>query len=158
MKRCKQQKWNFGSCSNLVKFWCLLFLYIAAAFFDYFFCLLVSLTNKMYHLTAGVKAALGGLLVPALDWSRTEAEELPVPCRQEELIPVVTPSPSPHGSFQTAQNYATAGVTTGTDITELAIHHLWHRSYFRKYCFGTFRNNHIKVGAVLCFTGRSCRQ
>lgn len=46
------------------------------------------------------KTSLCGLLAPTLDWSRTEAEELPVPCRQEELIPIVPPSPSPHRGFR----------------------------------------------------------
>lgn len=51
-----------------------------------------------------------------------------------------------------------ARITTGTDVSELVIHHVWHHGYFRKHCFGTFRNNYIKVGAVCCFRGRSCRQ
>lgn len=45
----------------------------------------------MYHLEGGVKATL----IPTLGWSRTEAEELPVLCRQEELIPGSLPAPLP---------------------------------------------------------------
>lgn len=100
MKRCKEQKWHFGNFSHLAIFWCLLFLYSS----NFFWLLLLpsgESDKQMYHLTAGVKAAPRGLLAPALGWSRAEAEELPVPCRQEELIPVVPPCPSPHrGSRQ----------------------------------------------------------
>lgn len=67
MKTCKQQNWNFGSFSNLVKFWCLLLLCIVATFFGLLLLLSGESDKQMYHLMAGVKAAPRGLLAPALD-------------------------------------------------------------------------------------------
>lgn len=107
-----------------------------------------------------------GLLAPSVsasNWSGTGAEEVRSPAlrRRGEPVSVVPPGPSPQPGLQTTRGLvgcAVAGITTGTDITELVIHHVWHRGYFRKYCFGTFRNNYIKVGAAHCFRGRSGRQ
>ena len=99
----------------------------------------------------------------ALNWGSTEAEEFrhPVLRRWEELMPIVPPGTSPQLGLQIMWGLlgcVIAGITTGTDITELVIHHVWHQGYFRKYCFGTFRNNYIKAGAMHCFRRRSCRQ
>lgn len=71
-------------------------------------------------------------------------------------MPIVPLSPSPQLDLQTTWGWvgcAIVGITTGTDITELVIHHVWHWGYFRKYCFGTSRNNYIKVGARIASEG-----
>lgn len=82
-----------------------------------------------HHLKAGVKATLRAISRWTEGTSRAEGEEAQRPAfrRPEELTPVVPPSLSPQLGLQTTQGLAgcaIAAITTGTDITELVIHHV----------------------------------